>query len=858
MEQTPNYSWDIPDTPESFYAQLRLTLIDIDSTLFALDATYASTALDNLAAVAINTSLVLGTSDGGALGSPTKHWSDLFLAEGGVINWDNGDATLTQVGNLVTLAGAGFQVNGSVTFLTEGSFVAPPFNSFTQVANDPLIDLICNTHTNVNWAIQNSVDGSTDRLRFFTHNDNGSGIAERFSIRTNSGNVKIAGTAVRGTTEGTNHLDIFNGTAPAGTLTNGISIYSASGVPTVMDAAGNANGLGQSSSPTFAGLNVNGTIGASANLTIAPTGDIILNPTGNDILPTTNYDLNIGSLTNKFLTVHAAELWVTTLIAAETMATMGGRLVVPKGTTILSADLLAAGTTITVKHNNLASGDRIWLESNGKFEMMAVTSGAGGSAGFYTYTVTRNLDGSGANDWNAGDSIVNTGTTGDGFIEMYAYSGRFAGTGPTITGNVRNSATYNDISTHWAIGNLNGLYGYGSTTYGVGFGKYAAAVAHITIDATNGYRTFSGLSTVVHQIDNSGVITIGEVAAAKVNTIISAGALSMRLNTTQYFGIDTSANVTMGQVATDQGNAYWNNSNKRLEFRGSTAGTVVQAYVDTTGAITAGAGKIKLDSGGLKLVSAAVAPSGDDPTRINFYSDAGFTADFATIGTVIDASNTILSLSLSGATTNNKINLTSGATGVAGGSTLSLNALSSGNATAALTAQADTSNEVILTLNSNGLYAAFSGSGFTGLTIGANAAAGAMLDVRGDVLATTFIRSSGATSGIGYTTGAGGAVTQATSKGTGVTLNKVCGHITMHNAALAAAAKVSFVVTNSAVATTDGIVVWVDSGGTANAYRADVTAVGVGSFTITVENITAGSLSEAPMIGFAIIKAVTS
>src|SRR5205085_7861487 len=53
-------------------------------------------------------------------------------------------------------------------------------------------------------------------------------------------NVKIAGIATRGTTEGTNHLDIFDGTAPVGTLANGISLYSTSGELRVMDAAGNA------------------------------------------------------------------------------------------------------------------------------------------------------------------------------------------------------------------------------------------------------------------------------------------------------------------------------------------------------------------------------------------------------------------------------------------------------------------------------------------------------------------------------------------------------------------------------------------------------------------------------------------
>lgn len=65
----------------------------------------ATTALDNLSAVAINAALVLGTSDAFALGSATKQWSDLFLAEGGVINWDNGDMTLTQTGNVLAVAG---------------------------------------------------------------------------------------------------------------------------------------------------------------------------------------------------------------------------------------------------------------------------------------------------------------------------------------------------------------------------------------------------------------------------------------------------------------------------------------------------------------------------------------------------------------------------------------------------------------------------------------------------------------------------------------------------------------------------------------------------------------------------------
>lgn len=63
----------------------------------------ASTSLSNLASVAINTSLLPGADDGAALGSITKEWSDLFLASGGVINWNNGNATLTHSSGLLTI-----------------------------------------------------------------------------------------------------------------------------------------------------------------------------------------------------------------------------------------------------------------------------------------------------------------------------------------------------------------------------------------------------------------------------------------------------------------------------------------------------------------------------------------------------------------------------------------------------------------------------------------------------------------------------------------------------------------------------------------------------------------------------------
>lgn len=106
----------------------------------------------------------------------------------------------------------------------------------------------------------------------------------------------------------------------------------------------------------------------------------------------------------------------------------------------------------------------------------------------------------------------------------------------------------------------------------------------------------------------------------------------------------------------------------------------------------------------------------------------------------------------------------------------------------------------------------------------------------------------------GYITGEGGTVTQATSKATAVTLNKKCGQITMNAAALAAATTVTFVLTNSTIAATDLLVLNHVSGGTAGSYLLNAQAA-AGSVSINVRNVTAASLSEAIVIGFAVIKA---
>lgn len=112
--------------------------------------------------------------------------------------------------------------------------------------------------------------------------------------------------------------------------------------------------------------------------------------------------------------------------------------------------------------------------------------------------------------------------------------------------------------------------------------------------------------------------------------------------------------------------------------------------------------------------------------------------------------------------------------------------------------------------------------------------------------------------GLGYATGAGGSVTQATSKSTGVTCNAYCGTITMNDASLNDATSVAFTLTNSAIAATDLIVLNIRSGATSGGYLYGVQSVSAGSCSIVIRNVSGGALGEALVLGFLVIKGVAA
>lgn len=159
-------------------------------------------------------------------------------------------------------------------------------------------------------------------------------------------------------------------------------------------------------------------------------------------------------------------------------------------------------------------------------------------------------------------------------------------------------------------------------------------------------------------------------------------------------------------------------------------------------------------------------------------------------------------------------------------------------------------------LTASGVISTSNATASTSSTTGSGKFAGG-LGVVGDIYGGGAILSTGSASGIGYATGAGGPVTQATSKATNVTINKITGKITTSNSALAGNTGTAFLVLNSTVVATDLVLVQMIGGATTqNAYTITSALITNGQFYVVITNVTGGSLSEALVLRFVVIKSV--
>jgi hypothetical protein len=147
-------------------------------------------------------------------------------------------------------ADVGYFVTSAKT--AAASFTVTDLNHF--IAQQSTIGASSTVTNQYGFVVSSSLTGATNNYGFYGNIASGT---NRWNLYMNGtaenylgGNLKIGGTAARATTAGTNQLVLFNGTAPVGTLTNGVSFYSASGEARVMDAAGNSTLLSPHDSAT--------------------------------------------------------------------------------------------------------------------------------------------------------------------------------------------------------------------------------------------------------------------------------------------------------------------------------------------------------------------------------------------------------------------------------------------------------------------------------------------------------------------------------------------------------------------------------------------------------------------------------
>lgn len=256
------------------------------------------------------------------------------------------------------------------------------------------------------------------------------------------------------------------------------------------------------------------------------------------LYPVTGYTSDLAQPSAKMRSLHAAEMFIETIVAQERITTMGGRFTVTPSN-VLTRDINTSATTICVKYNSfllhvpgVELGSKVFLEKAGQYEAMNIQNTSAptvdGTFGDYCYTVSRNADGSGANSWTAGDGIIDTGKTNSGMIDQFAVRGLTSSTieGPSIDFLLRTGGTWNALAHRASIGNLNGRYGYSADTWGLAAGDPAAT--YITAEATNGFRILGPANTVKFHAKTNGDIDLsGNVNLVTGGDIRSAGAFSL-------------------------------------------------------------------------------------------------------------------------------------------------------------------------------------------------------------------------------------------------------------------------------------------------------------------------------------------
>lgn len=473
----------------------------------------ANAALSNLSAVAINAALVLGTSDAFALGSTTKQWSDLFLAEGGVINWDNGDITLTQSGDALTLAGGTFQTpriglgaaaDAVALLFLEGArpkfyfsdttassgmkstFASDSGNLVFSANRDPITDAIFDSgkttadyiirvesgtcyHT---WRASTANNTApTERMRLTAAGNLGVGTSAPLSKVSINGGLHVGGDS----DAGDNNL-LVDGT---GTFSGNLLLNASTANLYLKDTS---TGF-QSALTTVVQLQANNRF-QSAGYTSQTTGFGLSSADGSgDFRYLFTDELRAKIFTADLESVLAGSQRITksfsTISQAFTAPAAGGTatLWVADSATFGDAAVFVSGDSVVIRSmTRTVFGPFTITDCVGV--VTAYADGTGANAGQQSWTFTRNAGAAGGN--MAASTVVavnqlvqDMGTTGNGYIESTAVDGAAGVNAPYVQVVTWATAPIAaNLTVRTRFGNLKGITG--TAEYGLIAGTYSA------------------------------------------------------------------------------------------------------------------------------------------------------------------------------------------------------------------------------------------------------------------------------------------------------------------------------------------------------------------------------------------------
>jgi hypothetical protein len=179
-----------------------------------------------------------------------------------------------------------------------------------------------------------------------------------------------------------------------------------------------------------------------------------------------------------------------------------------------------------------------------------------GQPGMFRYTVTRNVQGTGAKAYTAGDAVVSYAgnAVGEGFIELTSTNTVQNHLGPTITVYARSAITnWNDVKPVTTMGNLRSFVGAAADIYGFALGNDisltpAAGFSGMVAD-TAGLRMYNISAEVylaaekILQINPTGGINI--YATPGSSRYDYSRAYSFSDATTQYAGLFSSYSASV-------------------------------------------------------------------------------------------------------------------------------------------------------------------------------------------------------------------------------------------------------------------------------------------------------------------------